>query len=257
MATPSNPQAHDQAEDAAKLDDFRITGRFEIATLLQQLVQQRALVTIATPEGACYTTNVWEVEPDKGVMRFSADRLDPQLQRVLDAGDAVAVAYLDSIKIQFDVEGLVQVHAGQTAATTLNCVLPDELFRFQRRTSFRVRPLLNSPPVASFRHPAIAEMRLELRVLDVSIGGIALFIPENVPVVEPGTQIGQVSVELDAETRFNATLRVAHASSMLDNSKGMRIGCELENLNGEALRSLQRYIDQTQKRRRLMALDDA
>jgi hypothetical protein len=35
----------------------------------------------------------------------------------------------------------------------------------------------------------------------------------------------------------------------------VRIGCELQRLDGDAQRTLQRYIDQTQKRRRLLALD--
>ncbi|MCW7540541.1 flagellar brake protein [Aquabacterium sp. A7-Y] len=218
------------------------------------MVSERVLVTIATPGGACYTTNVWEVDRAKGVVRFTADRLDPQLSRVLDAEDAVAVAYLDSIKIQFDVHGLVQVHSG-TRSSALNCSFPPEAFRFQRRASYRVRPLVNMPPTATFRHPAIPEMALELRVLDISIGGVALLIPENVPVVEPGVLVSRVQIDLDAETRLQAAVRVAHVTSMLDNSKGVRIGCELENLNGESLRLLQRFIDQTQKRRRMMALD--
>ena len=36
---------------------------------------------------------------------------------------------------------------------------------------------------------------------------------------------------------------------------GVRVGCELLNLSAEATRLLQRYIDQTQKRRRMMSLD--
>ncbi|WKB54489.1 flagellar brake protein [Eleftheria terrae] len=246
--TPADPPE-------ARLDDFRVVAPFEIEALLQQMVAQRALVTIATPGGASCTTTLWEVDHAKGVVRFTGDRHDPQLARVLNADDAVAVGYLDSIKVQFDVDGLVQVHAG--GASALNCSFPTEIFRFQRRASFRVRPLLNSPPAASFRHPAIPEMGLELRVLDVSIGGIALLIPENVPLVDPGVLISQVTIELDAETRFVTAMRVAHVTSMMDNGSGLRLGCELERMSGDSLRALQRFIDQTQKRRRLMARDDA
>lgn len=110
MDTTHSPAPAAPAPEA-RLDDFRVFEPFEIEGLLQQMVAQRVLVTIATPGGACYTTSVWEVDRAKGVVRFTADRQDPQLPRVLDADDAVAVAYLDSIKVQFDVHGLVQVHS--------------------------------------------------------------------------------------------------------------------------------------------------
>jgi hypothetical protein len=45
---------------------------------------------------------------------------------------------------------------------------------------------------------------------------------------------------------------VHHISSIQPNARGVRLGCELLKLDGHAERSLQRYIDQTQKRRRLL-----
>jgi c-di-GMP-binding flagellar brake protein YcgR len=96
---------------------------------------------------------------------------------------------------------------------------------------------------------------LELRVIDVSIGGIALFVPNDVPALQPGTEIGDVVIDLDAETQLRARLRVAHITSMNDEALGVRVGCEMESMSGDALRLLQRFIDQTQKRRRMMAAD--
>lgn len=250
MPLPAEPEAR------AALDDFRIFEPFEMLALLRQMAQHRVLVTIATPSGASYTTSVWEVDRAKGVVRFSADRHDPQLERVLDSDDAVAVAYLDNIKIQFDVDGLVHVHAGG-GVSALNCSFPHEMFRFQRRNSFRVRPLLTTPPHARFQHPSVPGTPLELRVIDVSIGGIALFVPNEVPALQPGTEIGDVVIDLDAETQLRARLRVAHITSMNDEALGVRVGCEMESMSGDALRLLQRFIDQTQKRRRMMAADGA
>ena len=248
MPLPSEPEAR------AALDDFRITEPYEILALLRQMADHRVLVTIASSGGASFTTTVWEVDRSKGVVRFSADRHDPALERVLDAEDAVAVGYLDSIKIQFDVDGLVHVHAG-SGASALNCSFPQEVFRFQRRSSFRVRPLLNAPQVARMVHPIATDHVMELRVIDVSVGGIALFLPDGQPELTPGCAINKVIIDLDAETRFSASLRVAHITSLNPSSRGVRVGCEMERMSGDALRSLQRFIDQTQKQRRLMALD--
>ena len=67
--------------------------------------------------------------------------------------------------------------------------------------------------------------------------------------------MNQVLVDLDADTRFHANLRLQHVTAITPDSKGVRLGCEFVNASSDALRNLQRYIDQTQKRRRLMALD--
>jgi c-di-GMP-binding flagellar brake protein YcgR len=41
----------------------------------------------------------------------------------------------------------------------------------------------------------------------------------------------------------------------MTSTSGMRLGCEFLALDAGTERSLQRYIDQTQKRRRLLSLD--
>jgi hypothetical protein len=44
-------------------------------------------------------------------------------------------------------------------------------------------------------------------------------------------------------------------TSLDGDAAGTRVGCSLHDLDGDAQRALQRYIDQTQKRRRLLSLD--
>jgi c-di-GMP-binding flagellar brake protein YcgR len=99
------------------------------------------------------------------------------------------------------------------------------------------------------------DMVMPLRVIDVSIGGCALVVPHDVPPLEPGTLITGVRVELDAETRFETGLQLQHVTSLMAGPKAVRVGCEWRQLGGNAERALQRYIDQTQKRRRLLSLD--
>ena len=65
----------------------------------------------------------------------------------------------------------------------------------------------------------------------------------------------QVQIDLDADTRFNANLMLHHITSINPESRGVRLGCEFVDSGAEMERSMQRFIDQTQKRRRLMSLD--
>lgn len=234
-------------------DDFRIESPSEIQALLRQLQDGNVLLHLSSPEGVSYTTTLWAADAARGVVSFSVDTTDPRIERLLESDEAVAVGYLDSIKVQFDVSGLVLVHSSSSAA--LNAAYPREIFRFQRRASFRVRPLTSTSPVAVVPTAEASGGKMDLRVMDVSLTGVALFLPDDAPSIEPGVTLEHVSLQLDADTRFNVNLKLHHVTALHPESKGARLGCELEGLGGESARALQRYIDQTQKRRRMMSLD--
>ena len=235
------------SEQNGGLDEFRISDPYEIQALLRQLCDTGALLTLCAPNGSSYTTMLWAVDASRNVVCFSAETHDPRLHAMLEAGEVVAVGYLDSIKLQFDVTGLVMVRSGANAA--LNAGYPKEIYRFQRRSSYRVKPLLNNVPAAHMRHPAIPDMRIELRILDLSLGGVALFLPDDLPDVEPGVQINDCQIELDADTILHVGLLVHHVTSLNHESKGKRLGCEMTGVDSGTARDLQRYIDYTQKRR--------
>jgi c-di-GMP-binding flagellar brake protein YcgR len=235
------------------LDDFRIHRPTEVAAYLRQLLDGNVLLNLNAPDGAAITGTLWSVDAERQTMSLSVDPLAPQFQTVLGHEEAVVVGYLDNVKIQFDVDDMVLVRSGNAAA--LKCSLPRQLFRFQRRNSFRVRPVPRSTPQVRFAHPVKPATELRLRVLDVSIGGCALLLNEDVPLLDPGTVLPDAVLELDADTRIRTALRIQHATPNLSDMPGTRLGCEMLRTSGDGLRELQRYIDQTQKRKRLLSLD--
>ena len=246
MDRPIDPPA----APLAALDDFRLTDPAEVQALLQRLSDGQVPVHLNGSTGGSYTSTLRSLDTTRGTLSFSADADDNQLQSLVESEDAVAVAYLDSIKLQFDAQGLVLVRAERASA--LNCAFPRDMFRFQRRSGFRVRPLLRATPTARVRHPMIPDMSLSLRVLDVSIGGCALFLPDDVPPLQPGVTMNNVQIDLDIDTRITTALRLQHVTSIHPESRGVRLGCEMVNLTSDVLRGLQRYIDQTQKRQKLL-----
>jgi c-di-GMP-binding flagellar brake protein YcgR len=236
------------------MDEYRITTAIEVDDLLKRLLNANALMTLSGPGGTSYTTMLWSVDSTRGIVCFSAEPGDPRLQALLETEEVVAVGYLDSIKLQFDLDGVVQVH-GNNGTAALNAQYPRVLYRFQRRSSFRVKPLISNCPVARMRHPALPDMQLDLRVLDISLGGVALFLPHNVPMVTAGVKIGQCFLDLDSDTRLEMGLVIHHVSIINPESQGARLGCELINVNRDTERALQQYVDQTQKRRLALALN--
>jgi flagellar brake protein len=229
--------------------EFRVAQAPERMALLRQLRDGSVPVHLSAPDGCAITATLWSVDDDG--IGFNVDPGSPQFAQLLDGNEAVAVAYLDAVKLQFDLDRLLLVRGPQAA--TLRSALPHEVYRFQRRQSYRVRTAERSAPQVQLRHPAIPEMQLTLRVLDVSLGGCALWQPDTVPPIAAGTCIAEVEVALDAETRFDTELTLQHVSSLSLGARGVRLGCEW-TLHGDAERSLQRWIDQAQKRRRLMTL---
>jgi c-di-GMP-binding flagellar brake protein YcgR len=232
------------------VDDFRVSSPPEVAALLRRLLDASAQLHLNTPQGAVYTTSLWAIDAPRGVVSFSADGNELALQRILNADEVTVVAYLDSIKLQFELTGLVLVRGERTNA--LNGRIPRVLYRFQRRNSFRVRPLARSAPTATFAHPMIPDMELSLRVLDVSIGGCALHLPDDVPPLEPGVRINGVVLELDASTRVRTAIVLHHVSAIGSEVSGRRLGCEFAATDGNVDRTLQHFVDQVEKRRRML-----
>jgi c-di-GMP-binding flagellar brake protein YcgR len=219
--------------------------------LLRQLRDSNASIQLTTPAGPPLHTTLWSVDDVAQRLNFSADRNILATQALLENDEATAVAYLQQVKLQFEVLDLLLVQGH--GASTLQCRLPSHLYRFQRRSAFRVRTAGRHGPVVRLRHPSLPDMQLELRVLDLSVGGCSLWLPGDLPPLQPGTLLSQVSVQLDLETVFAAELSLQHVSAMGDSTPGgARLGCAWRPLNGGGQRNLQRWIDHTQKRQRLL-----
>ncbi len=235
--------------------EFRVDLAAERLRLLRELRDSSAPVILSDPDGNSLGTTLWAVDAGANRVNFSADPASTCLPRLVEADEIVAVAYLASVKLQFDLHDPVLVRGPSSCA--LQCPMPQEIYRFQRRGAFRVRTLERQSPVVHLRHPSVPEIGLALRVLDMSIGGCALWLPQDVPTLQAGTEFGAVRVELDSETKFDVELRLQHVSAVSGSDRcgaGARLGCEWQRLAGPAERVLQRWIDRTQQRRRLLTL---
>ncbi len=245
VATLDNAGPHDAWAE------FRVGLPAERLQLLRELRDRAAPVVLSAADGSALGTTVWAVDTAAQRLNFSVDPANLQLSGLVDADEVVAVAYLTSVKLQFELHELVLVRGQGSCA--LQSTLPDEIYRFQRRGGFRVRVPERHAPLARLRHPAVPEMQLALRLLDVSIGGCALWLPHDVPPLQAGTAFGSVRIELDAETRFDVRMTLQHVSGTgHDCATGARLGCEWQQMGGPAERALQRFIDRTQQRRRFL-----
>ena len=133
------------------LDEFRVSSTRDVGTLLKQLLDGSVLLNLNGSDGRVFTSAIWTLDTTRGTIGFNADPNDPAMQSVLHSREVTVVGYLESVKVQFDVQNLMLVHGNK--ASVLSCPFPREMFRFQRRNAFRVRPLMRAAPVARLHHP--------------------------------------------------------------------------------------------------------
>ncbi|HEX2012527.1 MAG TPA: flagellar regulator YcgR PilZN domain-containing protein [Roseateles sp.] len=228
--------------------EFRIADSAEIEAWLRQLLTRQAQLQLSNPQGHTLLTRLWSLDSGHaslGLELVQAD--DPQLRALLDSAELMAVAYLDQVRLEFELEPPVLVQGPETV--TLHAPWPHALYRFQRREAFRIQPLGAQYPRMQLKHPLAPDTPLQLRVLDLSVSGLALALPAPAPALTPGQLLSAVRVELDRERHFDADLRLQHVGS---GDQVLRLGCAFARLPGGAERQLQLYIDQTQKRQRLL-----
>lgn len=252
MFEDTQPAALDATSDHDRWASMRVPDTDARVALLRELRDGSVPLSVSSRCGASLRTAIWAMDTTQRRLNFSVEESNPQLQQLVESDEAVAVAYLASVKLQFELCNLMLVRGAR--ACTLQADMPAEIYRFQRRGAYRIRAPQRHSPSARLRHPAIADMALSLRLLDVSLGGCALWLPDDVPHLQAGTLLGEVQIELDGETRFSSGLLVQHVSAIGPGEHGVRLGCEWVALGGMAERTLQRWIDLAQKRHRLLSL---
>lgn len=243
-ATPASPE------------ELRVSSSTEITAYLHQLQRESAGLMLSGPPGMSLSSRIVALDPAADLLGLEIGA-DPESisQALVAGGEITAIAYLGTIKLQFELEAPVLVSGEQ--GVVLRTTLPTRLYRFQRRQSFRVQPAGSVYPRVTL--PGTAQPGRVLRVLDISIGGLALALPAEsqplqiLPVGQPATGL---VLELDRITGLRVDLLPHHASPIPGDTGGtLQLGCSFVDLDAAAGRALQVYVDQTQKRRRLLKLD--
>src|SRR5690349_17701595 len=106
----TRPAPLDGMSRDASLDEFRVSSPREIQTLLRQLVDGSVMLNLSGSDGRVVSSAIWTIDSSRGTIGFNADPADPALQALLENDEVTVVGYLDSVKLQFDVQNLVLVH---------------------------------------------------------------------------------------------------------------------------------------------------
>ncbi|MDP4302045.1 flagellar brake protein [Leptothrix discophora] len=245
--------------------DKRIAVPLAVRAHLVELIEQGVPVTLVTPDGATLSTRLVHEDMTARELRFAPLGEPCASARLALAEEAVAIAYLARIKLQFDLIGLRLRDGGGEAE--LSACYPRELHRFQRREAYRVRtepppqlaarlgkllPIVIGGPELLLGDSGAPESLRRLRVLDISHGGVALLLPPGDTSLRAGSRIPAATLELSPGRTIHVALHVVRADPLAAPEGAQRLGCEMEGLSGVAARSLQRFIDETQIKARAL-----
>lgn len=238
-----------EATDADDGEQLRYEKRdpADVRRLLGALVAARALVTAQIVPGAISCpTAVLAVDSD--TVLLDGHPQEPLNQRLLQAHHLVCTSQLDRVQIRFRVQRLRRVdNDGYTAFVA---PLPTAVIELQRRETYRLQIPPMQPVHCRLPDPDGGSDGVELRVLDLSAGGLALAAAEG--FVLPGTsRLGQCTLLLPDAAPIMVGLTVAHSyvEHTRNGTPRLRIGCRFERLPPPVERAIQNYIFRVERQR--------
>ena len=237
------------ADDEAK---YVLRDAREILAVLRNLVGARALVSARlAPGNESVLSTLVEVAEDGSSLLLdgSADALQNQRMERADALDCVT--QLDKVRIQFLLRGQRLVEDGGSPG--LRAPPPEALLRLQRREFYRLQTPLSHAVTCTLALPQADGSRrnTELRILDISGGGVAIAVPPVGVPFEQGTEFANCLLNLPDGPPIPARLIVRNLFRITNRSGAelLRAGCEFADMPRGAEDAIQRYILKVERER--------
>lgn len=238
--------------ESPELERFAIYSRHEIAATLRQFIDENVLVTAYYDEGPGFVvTALLAVNADFEELVFDGAPDETSQRRLLGSKQIVFVAFLDHIKVQF-----VARHAEATAfdeRSAFRVRMPDQILRLQRRDFFRVRPPMSKPATCLVPHAADAKQYESLRVLDLSVGGLAVLAYPEKFELPTNRVIENCFLDLPGIGSISVSINVRHVDRVAKDDKARRFGCEFVDMAPQARVMLQRYVNRIDAEQRKLA----
>lgn len=235
-------QAHDIEEDLSR---FQVSDAATIHSILEGMLDRRVFIAMTIPrEGGSQFMSMLAGVDGRAIL-FDAPS-DPALTgAVLRRGQLNASAQDGGVQVQFRLEGVRTTEQG--GRQYLYCPLPADMYRIQRRNTYRVPVPLRDPVVCEVVFPHAvggAAVTREFRVFDLSIGGLTLLLPDDAPDLPIDTRLEHCALRLPDTDPIEITLVVRNSFPLLTRNDNIRkrIGCEFADLRGSAENRVQRYV---------------
>lgn len=244
-AEPQNKTA--ELLEPTDYGEFLLRNRSEILYVLRQLLDRGSQITIFFNEGADLILTTLLAVNEEGLVFDHGASADTN-QRALGAAKLFCITSLDKVKVQFILHGFKTVKHDARAAFFAS--LPDSVLRLQRREYFRLAMPLTRRLACHI--PLEEGQSIEVDVVDLSGGGLAMVAPPDVLHVEPEKEFADCSIDLPEIGTITATLQIltVFELTLRNGIHVKRAGCKFVNLPGTMSNQIQRYITKTERERK-------
>lgn len=242
----TNPFPEPESPDLAP---YTVYSRVEIIALLQSIGRAGVLTTVYFDQHAGFAvTALLSVNPEFEEVVFDAAQDEVTQRRLLAAESLTFVAFVDQIKIQFSAR---RAQATQfDARPALRVRLPEQLLRLQRRDFFRVRTPLSRPAHCLVPYGDDRRQYEKLRLLDISVGGVAVLAYPEKFELSPGARIDDCFLDLPGIGSVGVSLELRHTEPLPRDDAARSAGCQFIDITPLARTLIQRYVNKLDAERR-------
>lgn len=253
---PSPPQdpKSGQADVLLNTEDYSqylLYSKSEMLFILRAMVAQTSRLTVYFNQGKDFLLTAAVAVNENGLVLDYGSSME--MNRRAEAAEKLfCVASLDKVRIQFILRGVRRVDfEGRPAFAA---ALPDSLLRLQRREYYRLTTPVAHPLKCwiPLTRPDGSKETVDVNVVDISGGGVAVVAPPEGVRFEPGMEFPNCRVELPEVGVLVATLVIKNRFevTLRSGARVTRSGCQFANLPGPMLTLVQRYIIKVERERK-------
>lgn len=237
-----------QTVNVEELDRFTTTNRREILFYLHQLINDVEQISVIFNEGQdSLLTVLLDIDEPTGHLVFDWGGSEDTNLKLLKSPTSFFVCAPHGVANRF-ITGPVRkvLYKNRPAFATK---LPDHYTRLQRREYFRLVLPLTQRPLCSL--PQENGETLQMPIVDISIGGIAMEFPHATPPLEIGQIFRKASIAMKTGLPLIVDLEVRNISTIERGKKQIgRVGFRFIDLHHAAENQLQRFITDVQRAER-------
>jgi c-di-GMP-binding flagellar brake protein YcgR len=237
-----------QSISPEELEKFSTSHRREILFYLHQLINDGERVSVVFNEGSeMFLTVLLDIDEEQGLLTFDWGGSEETNQKLLKSKRNFFVCAPHGVKNQFLAGAVRETSYKQRRAFVTR--LPERYTRLQRREFFRLVLPFTRRPLCSL--PQADGKPMQLPVIDISIGGIAMESAAATPPFEIGQRLPGTVIELKEGHPLEVILDVRNISTIQRGNKVVgRIGCQFIELSHHDEHLLQRFITEVQREER-------
>lgn len=227
---------------------FLIRSPKEIQLTLHAIAQKKTIGLLYFDNGERFFKTLLLAVNERGLWLDVGPDVDDN-NLILHSNSITFVTMHHGAKVQFACH---QIQSATYAAhLSFYCTLPPSIVRLQRRDYFRL-PTSHVAPLKCIiaPAPAISPHPLEVTIMDISLGGIALTCKENNVTLQEGEIYPDCQIELPGIGTLVVTIQVKNLFDVtsLGGAVTKHAGCEFIKMDGNISMLLQRYVGMMQSK---------